>query len=120
MMLFLKLPTSQIITLDVPATDTIYELNLMIHKNVGIHPSQQHLVYTENLSDLDLIAWNPDAFFASRNLGSKGHLADRLQEELLVCASDQLLDDCLLSDYHIQHGSTLHLLLWMKYKTRQS
>ena len=73
----------------------------MIHKNVGIHPSQQNLVYIENLSDLDLIAWNLDAFFASRNLGSKGHPADRLQEELLVCASDQLLDDGLLSDYHI-------------------
>jgi hypothetical protein len=26
----------------------------------------------------------------------------------------------LLSDYHIQHGSTLHLLLWTKHKMRQS
>jgi hypothetical protein len=118
MMLFLKLPMGQIITLDVPATDTIYELKLMIHKNVGIHPSQQYLVYIENLSDLDLIAWTPDALFTSRSLGSKGHLADRLQEEHLVCASEQLLEERLFSDYRIQHGSTPHLLLWTKHKTR--
>ena len=61
MMLFLKLPTSRVITSDVAATDTIYELKLMIHKNVGIHPSQQHLVYIENLFDLDLNAWNTEA-----------------------------------------------------------
>ena len=37
----------------------------------------------ESLVDLDLMAWNPDAFEASRSLGSKGHLADRLQADPL-------------------------------------
>ena len=121
MNLFLKLPMGQIIALDVPDTDTIYELKLKIQQSkLGIHPSKQNVVYTENLCDLDLSAWNPDVFFEARNQGSKGHLADRHWEELLVCASEQLLNGRLLSDYHIQDGSTLHILLWTKYKTRQS
>ena len=92
----------------------------MNFNNLGIQPSQQHLVYTENLSDLDLIAWNPDVFFAARNQGAKGHLAHRHWEELLVCASEQLLDGRLLSDYYIQDGSTLHILSWTQFKMRQS
>ena len=118
MNLFLKLPMGQSVALDVQATDTIYELKLKIQGKLGIHPSQQHLVYTENLCDLDLIAWNPDVFFEARNQGSKGHLADRHWEELLVCASEQLLNGRLLSDYYILDGSTLHLFPWTKSKLR--
>ena len=96
--------------------DTIYKLRLKIQGKLGIHPSQQPLVYTENISDLDLIAWNHDALFEAWNQGANGHFADRHWQELLVCASEQLLNGRLLSDYHIQDGS----FTWTKSQTRQS
>ena len=119
MNLFLKLPSGHIVSLDVPATDTIYGLKLRIQRKLGISPSQQHLVYTENLCDLDLIALNPDAFFEARKESSTSHLADRHLEELLVCASEQLLNGRLLSDYNIQNASTLRMLFPTKSKSRQ-
>ena len=99
------------ITLDVEASDTIYKLKAKIQDKTGIHPSQQHLIYTENLCDLDPIAWNPEAFVNAKIQDKEGILPDQKREELLVCAGEQLEDGRMLSDYNIQKESTLRMVL---------
>ena len=45
--------------------------------NLGMQPSQQHVVYHENVSVSDLICLNPYVFWVARNQSAKRHFAHR-------------------------------------------